>query len=87
MSLSTAWRHRRCEAEEIAQQEISTFTEQVEQSGLPVVVQFDEKELEEDIGGKVGVNYCHPLLFLMSSVLDNQEKSTGCAAGLPLAEN
>ena len=54
MSLSTAWRHRRREAEEIAQQEINNFIEQVDQSKMPVVVQFDEKELEEDICGKVG---------------------------------
>ena len=67
MSLSTAWRHRRSEAEEIAQQEISNFVEQVEQSGMPVIVQFDEKDLEEDIAGKVGLNCCHFRHFLISS--------------------
>ena len=54
MSLSTAWRHRRSQAEDIAHQEIASFVEKVEESKMPIVVQFDEKELEEDIDGKVG---------------------------------
>ena len=53
MSLATAWRHRRSEAEEVAAQEIASFLEAVEESGSNILVQFDEKEIEEDIGGKV----------------------------------
>ena len=54
MSLSTAWRHRRSQAEDIAHQEITSFVEKVEESRMAIVVQFDENELEEDIDGKVG---------------------------------
>ena len=53
MSLATAWRHRRSEAEEVAAQEIASFLEAVEESGTKILVQFDEKEIEEDIAGKV----------------------------------
>ena len=83
LSLSTAWRHRRSQAEDIAHQEIVGFVDQVEASGQPIVVQFDEKELEEDIAGKVGLNCCH--LKCSSSIPGHQEKSTGCTALFPLA--
>ena len=53
MSLGTAWRHRRSEAEEVAAQEIASFVEAVEESDTKILVQFDEKEIEEDIAGKV----------------------------------
>ena len=53
MSLATAWRHRRCQAEEVAAQEIASFVEAVEESHTKVLVQFDEKEIEEDLDGKV----------------------------------
>ena len=65
LSLSTAWRHRRSKAEEIAHQEVSNFVEQVEASGKPIVVQFDEKELVEDIAGKVDLNCCHLKLSVL----------------------
>ena len=53
MSLSTAWRHRRSEAEHLAATEISSFMEAVQESATRILVQFDEKELEQDIVGKV----------------------------------
>ena len=53
MSLSTAWRHRRSEAEHLAATEISSFMEAVQESATRILVQFDEKELEQDIEGKV----------------------------------
>ena len=53
MSLSTAWRHRRSEAEHMAATEISSFMEAVQESATRILVQFDEKELEQDIEGKV----------------------------------
>ena len=53
MSLSTAWRHRRSEAEHLAATEISSFMEAVQESATRILVQFDEKELEQDIDGKV----------------------------------
>ena len=53
MSLSTAWRDRRSQAEFIAEEEIESFFCAVQDSGDRVLVQFDEKELEEDIDGKV----------------------------------
>ena len=53
MSLATAWRHRRSEAEEVAAEEIASFLEAVQESGTKILVQFDEKECEEDIAGKV----------------------------------
>ena len=53
MSLSTAWRHRRSEAEQIAAEEISSFVEAVKESKTKIMVQFDEKELEHDFDGKV----------------------------------
>ena len=53
MSLSTAWRHRRSEAEHLAATEISSLMEAVQESATRILVQFDEKELEQDIDGKV----------------------------------
>ena len=53
MSLSTAWRHRRSEAEHLAATEISSFMEAVQESATRILVQFDEKDLEQDIDGKV----------------------------------
>ena len=51
MSLSTAWRHRRSEAEHLAATEISSFMEAVQESATRILVQFDEKDLEQDIDG------------------------------------
>ena len=53
LSLSSAWRYRRADAEQVASAEITSFMEAVKQSGTRIVVQFDEKEIEHDIGGKV----------------------------------
>ena len=53
MSLSTAWRDRRAVTEEIAGDEIAAFFDQVQESGDRILVQFDEKEVEEDIDGKL----------------------------------
>ena len=53
MSLSTAWRDRRSGAEQLAGEEIAAFFAQVQESGDRILVQFDEKELEEDIDGKL----------------------------------
>ena len=53
MSLSTVWRDRRSQAEFTAEEEIESFFSAVQESGDRVLVQFDDKELEEDIDGKV----------------------------------
>ena len=53
MSLSTAWRDRRALTEQLASAEIDAFFAQVQESGDRILVQFDEKELEEDIDGKL----------------------------------
>ena len=53
MSLSTAWQHRRSGAEHLAATEISSFMEAVQESATRILVQFDEKDLEQDIDGKV----------------------------------
>ena len=70
MSLSTAWRDRRSGAEQLAGEEIASFFAQVQESGDRILVQFDEKELEEDIDGKLvkrvrlAVVFCSPWLKL-----------------------
>ena len=53
MSLSTAWRDRRAVTEGLAGEEIAAFFDQVQESGDRILVQFDEKEVEEDIDGKL----------------------------------
>ena len=53
MSLSSTWRDRRSQAEFLAEEEIDGFFRAVQESGDRILVQFDEKELEEDIEGKV----------------------------------
>ena len=53
MSVSTAWRHRRSDAEQVSSDEITSFMESVEESGTRILVQFDEKDLEHDLDGKV----------------------------------
>ena len=70
MSLSTAWRERRSGAEQLAAEEIAAFFAQVKESGDRILVQFDEKELEEDMDGKLvkrvrlAVVFCSPWLKL-----------------------
>ena len=70
MSLSTAWRDRQSGAEQLAGEEIAAFFAQVQESGDRILVQFDEKELEEDIDGKLvkrvrlAVVFCSPWLKL-----------------------
>ena len=51
MSLSTAWRDRRSQAEFIAEEEIESFFCAVQDSGDRVLVQFNEKELEVILTG------------------------------------
>ena len=53
MSLSTTWRDRQSQAEAIAAEEIYSFFREVQPAGDRILVQFDEKEVEEDIAGKV----------------------------------
>ena len=53
MSLSSTWRDRRSQAEFLAEEEIDGVFRAVQESGDRILVQFDEKELEEDIEGKV----------------------------------
>ena len=70
MSLSTAWRDMRSGAEQLAGEEIAAFFAQVQESGDRILVQFDEKELEEDLDGKLvkrvrlAVVFCSPWLKL-----------------------
>ena len=65
MSLSTAWRTRRSDAEQVSSDEITSFMESVEQSGSKILVQFDEKDLEHDIDGKV--QNCEQIKFELLS--------------------
>ena len=45
LSLSSAWRYRRADAEQVASAEITSFMEAVKQSGTRIVVQFDGKKI------------------------------------------
>ena len=53
MSLSSAWRHRRAQAEQLGCHEIEAFVEAVAEADSRILVQFDEKEIEHDLDGKV----------------------------------
>ena len=53
MSLSSAWRHRRAQAEQLGCHEIEAFVEAVAEVDSRILVQFDEKEIEHDLDGKV----------------------------------
>ena len=53
MSLSSAWRHCRAQAEQLGCHEIEAFVEAVAEADSRILVQFDEKEIEHDLDGKV----------------------------------
>ena len=53
LSLSSAWRHRRKDEEIIANEQINKVKKDIEEKDIKIVLQFDEKELEEDISGEV----------------------------------
>ena len=53
MSLSSAWRHRRALAEQLACHEIEAIVEAVAEVDSRILVQFDKEEIEHDLDGKV----------------------------------
>ena len=53
MSLSSAWPHHRAQAEQLGCHKIEAFVEAVAEADSRILVQFDEKEIEHDLDGKV----------------------------------
>ena len=53
LSLSSAWRHRRQDEEIIANEQLDKVKKEIKDKDIKIVLQFDEKELEEDIAGEV----------------------------------
>ena len=53
LSLSSAWRHRRQDEEIISSEQLDKVKEDIKEKDIKIVLQFDEKELEEDMAGEV----------------------------------